>query len=351
MKLPNGYGTVYKLSGNRRNPYVARKTIGWKVDEKTNKRKQIISTVGYFPDRPTALQALAEYNNNPYDLQLSQITFAELFKIWEKEIFDENTNRSTYRNYLNAFNHCTSIHNMKMSEIRPRHLQAVLDSRKQASRSSVERMRSLFHRIYDWCIANDYIKKNYATGLTINVEKEPELKDAFSSAEIKMLWDHQDNEHVKIILILIYSGVRIGELLALKKEDVEIENQMFSVKQAKTKSGIRRVPIADKVLPFWKYFISISECDSVFTNKKNRTKALQYFNFKDNYFAPLREALGFNHTIHETRHTCISQLTMQNANPTMIKFIVGHKAVMSLTERVYTHIDDKELLKTINLIP
>lgn len=350
MKLPNGYGTVYKLSGNRRNPFVARKTTGWETD-KNGRKKQIMSTIGYFPDKTAALQALSEYNGNPYDLKFQQITFAELYKIWSAEKFDENTNRSTYRNYLNAFNHCKSIHNMKMADIRPRHLQAVLDDSKSLSRSSVERIRSLFRQMYEWCIANDCIKKNYATGLTINVEKEPELKDAFSSEEIKMLWKHQDNEHVKIVLILIYSGVRIGELLALKKEDVELENQMFSVKQAKTKSGIRRVPIADKVLPFWNYFISISECDSVFTNKNNRTKALQYFNFKDNYFKPLREALGFNHTIHETRHTCISQLTMQNANPTIIKFIVGHKAIMSLTERVYTHIDDKELLKTINLIP
>lgn len=350
MKLPNGYGTVYKLSGNRRNPYVARKTIGWKQDEKTNKKKQIFATIGYFPDRPTALQALAEYNNNPYDLQLSQITFAELYKLWANEKFDENTNRSTKRNYINAYNRAKAIHNMKMSDIRPRHLQSVLDENSKASRSSCERIRSLFRQMYDWCIANDCIKKNYAEGLTISVEQIPEPKKAFTNEEIKILWDNQNNEHVKIVLILIYSGVRIGELLALKKEDIELENQMFSVKQAKTKSGIRRVPIADKVLPFWKYFLSISECNYVFTNK-SRKEALRYFNFKDNYFTPLREALGFNHTIHETRHTCISQLTMQNANPTMIKFIVGHKAVMSLTERVYTHIDDKELLNTINLIP
>lgn len=37
MKLPNGFGTVYKLSGKRRNPYIARKTSGWIVDEETGK--------------------------------------------------------------------------------------------------------------------------------------------------------------------------------------------------------------------------------------------------------------------------------------------------------------------------
>ena len=349
MKLPNGYGTVYRLSGNRRNPFVARKTTGWKVDKRGRKR-QVLATIGYYPDRNTALQALSEYNGNPYDLRFQNVTFAELFKIWEKEVFDENTNRSTYRNYLNAFNHCEAIHNMKMSDIRPRHLQAVLDSRKQASRSSVERMRSLFRQMYEWCIQNDYIKKNYADSLKVKCEQEPKLKNPFSTEEIKELWEHQDNEVVKIVLMFIYSGCRVSELLDLKIEDVDLENQVFKVIKAKTEAGIRRVPIADKVLPFWKHFISASECDYVFTNK-NRKGKLQYFNFKDNYFAPLREALGFKHTIHETRHTCISQLTQQHADERMIKIIVGHKSAQSLTEKVYTHIEDSVLLETINLIP
>lgn len=32
MKLPNSYGSVYKLSGKRRNPWAARKTVGWSDD-------------------------------------------------------------------------------------------------------------------------------------------------------------------------------------------------------------------------------------------------------------------------------------------------------------------------------
>ena len=350
MKLPNGFGTVYKLSGNRRNPYVARKTTGWEFDAKRGRRIQIVATIGYFPDRNAALQALSEYNGNPYDLRFQNVTFAELYKIWAGEKFDENTNRSTYRNYLNAYNHCATLYNMKMSDIRPRHLQAVLDANKGLSRSAVERIRSLFRQMYDWCVANDYIKKNYAEALKVKSEKEPKLKNPFTTEEIQTLWKHTDNETVMIVLMLIYSGCRVSELLELKKSDVDIDCQMFNVVKAKTEAGVRRVPIADKVFPFWKHFLSISECEYVFTNKKRKGN-LKYFNFKDNYFAPLREALGFNHTIHETRHTCISQLTQQHADDRIIKIIVGHKSAQSLTEKVYTHIEDAVLLETINLIP
>lgn len=64
----------------------------------------------------------------------------------------------------------------------------------------------------------------------------------------------------------------------------------------------------------------------------------------------LMASLNLNHTIHETRHTCISQLVMRGANQTIIKKIVGHKSIMSLTEKVYTHIEIQELLDTINMI-
>ena len=68
MRLPNGFGSVYKLSGNRRKPWVARKTTGWTFDEEKQKSYPIYAFVGYYESRKEALTALAEYNKDPYDL-------------------------------------------------------------------------------------------------------------------------------------------------------------------------------------------------------------------------------------------------------------------------------------------
>ena len=54
MKLPNGYGSIVKLSGKRRNPYCARKTIGWEVTE-DGKIVQKRMIVGCYPSREKAL--------------------------------------------------------------------------------------------------------------------------------------------------------------------------------------------------------------------------------------------------------------------------------------------------------
>ena len=73
MKLPNKYGSVYKLPGNRRKPWAVRKTKSWFFDE-NEKLKRTYEYIVYYETRPEALQALAEYNKNPFAIQ-SEITF------------------------------------------------------------------------------------------------------------------------------------------------------------------------------------------------------------------------------------------------------------------------------------
>ena len=64
------------------------------------------------------------------------------------------------------------------------------------------------------------------------------------------------------------------------------------------------------------------------------------------------ERTKMKHTPHDIWHTCISLLTKADVNPTTIKKIVGHKeGAMSLTEKVYTHMDYQTLLDAIKKIP
>lgn len=77
MKLPNGYGSVTKLTGNRRRPYMVRITTGF-----TNDGRQLMKILGYYAKRTEALNALAEYNQSPYDAGNINLTFAQLHKRW-----------------------------------------------------------------------------------------------------------------------------------------------------------------------------------------------------------------------------------------------------------------------------
>ena len=61
MRLPNGYGSVSKQSGNRTNPYVVKKTVGYNA-----KGYPIYKIIGYTPTREAGLTLLAKYNENPF---------------------------------------------------------------------------------------------------------------------------------------------------------------------------------------------------------------------------------------------------------------------------------------------
>ena len=130
----------------------------------------------------------------------------------------------------------------------------------------------------------------------------------FSQKEIEQLWLSVDsNDYIKLVLILIYSGVRISELLNLKKEDVHLDEQWFDVKQSKTDSGVRVVPIADKVLPFWQEFMQRSKGEYAICTVSGQK--LTYDNFKAKYWRPLMaaveyEAYNSRNTTHFYKSMC-----------------------------------------------
>lgn len=350
MKLPNGYGTVYKLSGKRRKPWIARKTIGWELNEADlNARpRQLYSTIGYYKTREQALQALAAYNDNPYDLQMSKITFAEMYQKWFDDTFDEDANRSTMKNYTTAYNHCAPLYDMKMADIRLQHMQQVIDNC-PVGYQSASRIKILLNKIYIYCMQRECVKKNYAEHLTVPKIEQKSKRRAFTKEHIDLLWKVVDeNPNIPIVLILLYSGVRINELLDLKKEDVNLEEQWFKVRASKTNAGIRIVPIADKVLPYWKAFMERSKCEYAICTPEG--EKFTYDNFRKNYWHPLMAKLNMDYIPHETRHTCNSLLIMANTNPTIRKKIMGHKSQMDIGESVYGHIYVEELLKAINQI-
>ena len=150
--------------------------------------------------------------------------------------------------------------------------------------------------------------------------------------------------------MLLYNGVRISEFLDWKKENVHLDEQSFDVISSKTENGIRKVPIADKVLPYYKaWFEDNSECEYLIHTPDG--KHFQYRNYYDSYWKPLIEQLGMSHRPpHCCRHTCISMLAEAGVVQTIIRKIVGHSGAMALTEKVYTHFDVKELVNAINKI-
>lgn len=128
MKLPNGFGSVYKLSGRRRRPWVAAKTFGWEFDEKGQKVKQKQQAIGYYATRQEAMTALVQYNENPYDLNFNKTTFSEVYEKWSEEYFPTLSNASSIRTITAAYKYCTPLYDMRIKDVRVEHLEGTIHS-------------------------------------------------------------------------------------------------------------------------------------------------------------------------------------------------------------------------------
>ena len=338
------------MSGKRRRPYVVKKTVGWHYDEAKDKMIQDQMTIGYAATRAEGLQMLADYNNNPFDLKASKVTFQEVYERWSKEKFP-TISHSNVKGYEASYKVCESLYRKVFRDLKLVDLQTVVDTCGK-NFPTLKKLKSLFNQLYEYAMKNDICSKDYSEFVDIvkYKDKNPDKRDhkKFTKEEIERLWTLAEDPYYQIVLMLIYNGCRISEFLDLKKEDVHLDEQYFDVIASKTENGLRKVPIADKLLPFYKAWFEGSACEYLLHTPDQ--KHFDYRNYFDSYFTPLMEQLGFDHTPHDTRHTCISLLTEADVNPTTIKKIVGHSGAMTLTERVYTHLDIQILVDAINKI-
>ena len=350
MRLPNGYGSVVKMSGKRRKPYMVRKTIGWHLDETKGRQIQDFQIIGYAETRAEGLRMLAEYNQNPYDVNVAKVTFSEVYERWSKYKYPIISD-SNAKGYTASYKVCGILYDKPFREIKLCDLQLVVDTCGK-NYPTLKKLKGLFNQVYEYAMKNDICNKDYSqyVDLTGYRNKNPNKRDRnkFTKEQIARLWELAEDPYYQIVLMLIYNGCRISEFLDLKKENVHLEEQYFDVIASKTENDLRKVHIADKVLPFYKAWYEGSQCEYLLHTPDQ--KHFDYRNYYDSYFTPLMEQLGYDQTPHCTWHACISMLTEAHVDQTMIKKIVGHSGAMTLTERAYTHLDIETLVEAINKI-
>lgn len=349
MKLPNGYGSVYKLPGNRRNPWAVRITVS-RQDDPDGTPHFKYKYLGYYETKEKALIALAHYNENPYNMDANKVTFADVFEMWSSEHYPK-VSRSNVNGYNAAYNLCGLIESMKFNDIKKVHLQNVVDTCGK-NYPTLKKLKNLFSMMYKFAIENDLCGKDYARTVDIGQysDRNPDAiaRKPFNAEEIETLWKWKDtNEYFTIILMLIFTGCRISELLNLKKENVNLSDRWFDITAAKTKAGIRKVPIAQKVLPFFEFWMTKNNSEYLLTTPDGGH--LEYRNYYDSYWTPLIEQMSMEHRPHDTRHTCVSLLNEAQVSEKIIRRIVGHKG-QGVTDIVYTHYDIQRLIDAIDRI-
>ena len=238
-----------------------------------------------------------------------------------------------------------SLENIPIVDLKLFQLQELFDN--MTTSSSFKRgCKSILNMIFDFALKNDFIKSNKVQFIEIGKKEKVLERKIFTKEEIEVLWKNIKMPYVYIILILIYTGMRIGELINLKNEDINLKENILQVKVSKTSNGIRMIPISSKIILL---FSENMKNDQIYFVKGDTTEQLSYSTFKPR-FNKLLQKLGIEkHTIHDTRHTFATLMNNANVNSTSIVKLIGHSNFLT-TENIYTHKDKEELRKAIESI-
>lgn len=335
MRNENGFGSIIKLSGNRRKPYAVRVTTGWKDG------KQVRKYIGYYESQAKALIALADYHEGGYDVDLSKLTLGEVYERWIARIEHKAT-----QNTLNAHNMARirfgNMANVPIVKLKADHLQDWMDSIELKPSSKI-RLKSTMNQLFNYAIKNSIIKTNYAQYIEID-EKIEKTGKIFTDEEIRILWENKDDPVARWVLILIYTGMRIGELLQMTSTTMFLESG-YVVGGLKTEAGKDRViPIHDAIMPLVKEQLGRSKwmMRNSHGNKLTYQTALRHFD-------ALMEKYGWEHKPHDTRKTAVSIMHGAGIPMETVRIIVGHSG-KGVTEQVYLYKTPAELVEVINII-
>lgn len=322
-KRPNGSGTVYRLQGRRSRPWVAAKN-------------KVI--VGYYPAKKDAVEALERLSGQSLTERYN-MTFAQVFEAWSAEHYHE-VGPKAVEAYNRAFDVFAPLHDKLFRSLRTADFQSVLDPHMNKSHSAVNKYKQLITQMSTWAIREELISTNFAKFVRLpeNVKKEKEI---FSDAEIQKL-EADGSDAAKIVLMLLYTGMRIGELFSLPLSDY---HESYVVGGEKTEAGRNRIiPIRPEGKQYFAYFAKRATGELLLSGYDGQ-KVPNNFRWRDYY--PLLERLGIERkTPHTTRHTYASRAVKEGLPPEMLQKILGH-ADYSTTANIYTHIDAQTLVDAV----
>ena len=348
MRLPNGIGSVHQINDGkrRRNPWRARIPSHVEFNPKTGKYTQKYINIGYFPTEIQAIEALFEYRKNPYTIESSVCTFADVYNMWSKKKFPKISKIAQY-GYMTGFNHSSPLHKMKMRDIRTQDLDVIMANLKGGFYLQ-SKLKTLWGQMFKYAMEHDIVQKNYADFVKLR-DKEPQTtRNAIPIQDIKRLWEEADNgdETAEIAILYIYTGLRATELLEVTKNNVFLDKRIM-IAGKKTEAGKdRRIPIHRDILPIIEKKMKEDGEYLITTKAKGKIIPMSYKNYVDTYWKKLMDKLGTDYTVHYCRHTLATLMREAGIEEDLRKLILGHKNG-DITDR-YTHHSDKMLLEAID---
>lgn len=242
--------------------------------------------------------------------------------------------------------------------------QFIINIKEQYSYSTTKIIKNLINRSLMFAYQNKIIDCEYKISVKLKDNKTQKTvaisKDQQNKLEQYIL---QNKRYYRYgIIIALYTGLRIGELLALKWNDIDFKNKLIYINRTfettsnnhktityedipKTNNSIRELPMSNQLLSILKELKSISKSDYVIASYKNTSIKIRAY---QKSFENLLNKLEIKHySFHSIRHTFATRLLENGVDVKTISELMGHSSpTVTLNRYVHTNIENKR--KAIN---
>ena len=210
------------------------------------------------------------------------------------------------------------------------------------SRNTVLGKLSDIGSIFNWAIRKGYIQTNPVKGFasTLSIPRKTSAsEDANQPLSQKMLLDllhhlKDENDLFTITIIGMYTGMRIEEICRLKRSDIEAD--CFLVREGKTQSAPRKIPVHSIILPMVESLTDTTRDEYLVTGLKTYRDKRSHSISKR--FGTRRNQLGFDkrkYTFHSLRANFVTELDNLGIDLSIIQSLIGHRQ-QSLVRSVYS---------------
>lgn len=231
-KVGNGEGSLYKSKTEDR--LIFQYYYNGKQHKMRQKKNE---TKKDFKARVTEIKS--SLNNNTYIEKVDYTIYSLGKEIVDNKFKRNQISSASYSRESSTLKKIqeSNISDLKIQKTSYLQIQNYIDQQKHYSNSYITKIFELLGRIFNEAIKRDYINKNPM----LNVEKPHSDKEnskieAFSIEEQQLFIKQLQKEPFKnIFTIAIYTGMRMGEILALKKDDIDFKNKTITINRSLTK--------------------------------------------------------------------------------------------------------------------
>lgn len=279
------------------------------------------------------IKSLVKESNAPNKKTTNKIYFNDFAESWFTKVKKTTLKSKTYKNYYNAYTvHIRPFFNKKLlTDITAMTIQPLFTSfLKRKKKKAIMDAKTLLNQIFKCAIGERIIQFNPMQNVQILKLYSEESKPLTITEEKKFLADIKDHIYKLPFLILLFTGMRRGEL-----SSAIIENGFIVVHKNKLRLGqpdkIKKIPITPMLAPYLE-FVSKTE----FKQAVKITPDVLTRNFKK--VCP-------KHHLHELRHTFITRCQECGVPLEVTTYLAGHAGDNTQTSKVYTRFSDEFLLK------